>query len=145
MPNLTVCSRVCVEPISALLPWLTAGSRTPFNRKQVTLPSQQKLQTRACQYQSHPRTLVGIAKEREPRRGRHGDFPKLGVPCLGVPLIRTIVYWGLYWGPLILGSYHMGRSIRESSLRLGELIDDIVQVLRHSGVGYARWGLGFRV
>ena len=24
---------------------------------------------------------------------------------LGVPIIRTIVYWGLYWGPLILGNY----------------------------------------
>ena len=26
---------------------------------------------------------------------------------LGVPIIRTIVFWGLYWGPLILGNYHM--------------------------------------
>ena len=24
----------------------------------------------------------------------------------GVPIIRIIVYWGLYWGPLILGNYH---------------------------------------
>ena len=37
---------------------------------------------------------------------RFGDFPKLGVPFLGVPIIRTIVFWGLYWGPLILGNYH---------------------------------------
>ena len=28
-------------------------------------------------------------------------FPKLGVPFLGVLIIRTIVYWGLYWCPLI--------------------------------------------
>ena len=28
-------------------------------------------------------------------------FPKIRVPFLGVPIIRTIVYWGLYWGPLI--------------------------------------------
>ena len=27
-----------------------------------------------------------------------GGFPKLGV---GVSIIRTIVFWGLYWGPLI--------------------------------------------
>ena len=27
---------------------------------------------------------------------------------LGVPIIRTIVFWGLYWGPLILGNYHLG-------------------------------------
>ena len=26
---------------------------------------------------------------------------------LGVPIIRTIVYWGLHWGPLILGNYHL--------------------------------------
>ena len=32
-------------------------------------------------------------------------FPKLGVPFLGVPIIRTIVFWGLYWGSPILGKY----------------------------------------
>ena len=37
----------------------------------------------------------------------HGGFPKLGVPSLGVPIIKIIVYWGLYWGPLILGNYHI--------------------------------------
>ena len=26
---------------------------------------------------------------------------------MGVHIIRTIVYWGLYWGPLILGNYHI--------------------------------------
>ena len=34
-------------------------------------------------------------------------FPKLGVPFSGVPIIRTILFWGLYWGPLILGNYHL--------------------------------------
>ena len=29
----------------------------------------------------------------------YGSFPKLGV--VGVPIIRIIVFWGLYWGPLI--------------------------------------------
>ena len=28
-------------------------------------------------------------------------------PFLGVPIIRTIVFWGLYWGPLFLGNYHI--------------------------------------
>ena len=28
-------------------------------------------------------------------------FPKIRGTFLGVPIIRTIVYWGLYWGPLI--------------------------------------------
>ena len=35
------------------------------------------------------------------------EFPKIGGTLLGVPIIRTIVFWGLYWGPLILGNYHM--------------------------------------
>ena len=25
---------------------------------------------------------------------------------MGVPIIRTIVFGGRYWGPLVLGSYH---------------------------------------
>ena len=27
---------------------------------------------------------------------------------LGVPIIRIMVYWSLYWGPPILGNYHIG-------------------------------------
>ena len=34
-------------------------------------------------------------------------FPKINGTSLGVPIIRTIVYWGLYWATLIWGSYHM--------------------------------------
>ena len=34
-------------------------------------------------------------------------FPKIRGTFLGVPIIRTIVYWGLYWGTLILGNYHI--------------------------------------
>ena len=34
-------------------------------------------------------------------------FPKIRGTFLGVPLIRIIVFWGLYWGPLILGNYHI--------------------------------------
>ena len=26
---------------------------------------------------------------------------------MGVPILRIIVYWDLYWGPPILGNYHM--------------------------------------
>ena len=36
----------------------------------------------------------------------YGGFPKLGVPSW-VPIIRIIVFWGLYGGPLILGNYHI--------------------------------------
>ena len=36
------------------------------------------------------------------------QFPEIIGTFLEVPIIRNIVYWGLYWGPLILGNYHMG-------------------------------------
>ena len=39
---------------------------------------------------------------------KYGGFLKLGVPFWGSPRIRTIVFWGLYWGPLISGNYHIG-------------------------------------
>ena len=35
---------------------------------------------------------------------KYGDFPKLGVPFLGVPIIRTIVFWGS-----TLGSPYFGK------------------------------------
>ena len=35
-------------------------------------------------------------------------FPTIRGTFLGVPIIRTIAYRGLYWGPLILGNYHLG-------------------------------------
>ena len=31
------------------------------------------------------------------------EFPKIRGTFLGVPIIRILVYWGLYWGPLIFG------------------------------------------
>ena len=34
-------------------------------------------------------------------------LPKIRDTLWGVPIIRTIVYWGLYWGPLVLGNYHI--------------------------------------
>ena len=35
------------------------------------------------------------------------DFPKIRGTLLGVSIIRTIVFGGPYWGPLILENYHM--------------------------------------
>ena len=40
----------------------------------------------------------------------HGNLPKSGVPAWGVPIMRTIVSWGLSWSPLILGNYHIERA-----------------------------------
>ena len=34
-------------------------------------------------------------------------FPKIRGTLLGVPTLRTIVFWGLYWGPPIMGHYHL--------------------------------------
>ena len=34
-------------------------------------------------------------------------FPKIRGTILGVPLIRTMVFCGLCWGPPILGNYHI--------------------------------------
>ena len=35
-----------------------------------------------------------------------GGFPKLGYH-LGLPIVRIIIFWGLYWDPPILGNYHI--------------------------------------
>ena len=41
-------------------------------------------------------------------------FPKIRGTILGVPMTRTIVFLGLYWGPLILGNYNiLGPQSRE--------------------------------
>ena len=34
-------------------------------------------------------------------------FPKIRGTILGFPIIRTIVFWGLYWGPINLGNCHI--------------------------------------
>ena len=34
-------------------------------------------------------------------------FPKIRGTILGVPIIRTIVFLGLYWGSPILRNYHL--------------------------------------
>ena len=34
-------------------------------------------------------------------------FPKIRGTFLGVSIIRTIIFWGLYWVPSILGNYHI--------------------------------------
>ena len=41
-------------------------------------------------------------------------FPRIRGTFLGVPIIGIIVYWGLNWGPLILGNYHLKDLSQES-------------------------------
>ena len=39
------------------------------------------------------------------------EFPKSRGTCFGVPIIRGIVYWDLYWGPPIYGNYHVSNPL----------------------------------
>ena len=43
-------------------------------------------------------------------------FPKIKGTFLGVPLIRTIIYWGIYWGTLILGNYQIEKEESETEV-----------------------------
>ena len=55
-------------------------------------------------------------------RGLQGlGFPKIGGTILGVPIIRTIVFLGLYWSPFILGNYHIDYSSHYRFLAATEL------------------------
>ena len=39
--------------------------------------------------------------------GHTWGFPKIRGTILGVPVMRAIVFWGLYRVPLIFGNYHI--------------------------------------
>ena len=54
-------------------------------------------------------------------------FPKIRGTILGVPITRTIVFWGLYWGPLILVNYHIG--IMEKKLETTMLYKDYIGII----------------
>ena len=43
-------------------------------------------------------------------------FPIIRGTILGVPIRRTIAFWGLYWGPLILGNYHISAWLNQGLL-----------------------------
>ena len=54
-----------------------------------------------------PRPYLSSTYPGCPLFGTIWEFPKIGGTSLGVPIRRTIVFLGLYWGPLILGNYHI--------------------------------------
>ena len=63
------------------------------------------------------------------KSGLHGlrnwGFPEIRGTLLGVPIIRIIIYWGLHWGPLILGNYHLrawGYAVRVRILSLSDSV-----------------------
>ena len=43
-------------------------------------------------------------------------FPKIR-GTFWVPIRRTIIFWGLYWGPAISGNYHLERTARASRVQ----------------------------
>ena len=48
-------------------------------------------------------------------------FPKIRGTFLGVPIIRIIIFWGLDWGPPILGNYHLRNSYKVHPRPFGSL------------------------
>ena len=51
---------------------------------------------------------LSLPGDEDPKLVLYEGFPKLGGIFLGVHIIRTIVFWGLYWGSPIVGNYHIG-------------------------------------
>ena len=64
-----------------------------------------------------PHLLCGRKTEPSSRQSRpllqelviDGGFPKIRDTFLGVPIIGTIVFGGLCWGPIILGNYQISK------------------------------------
>ena len=51
-------------------------------------------------------------------RGLHElGFPKIRGTFFGVPIIRITIFWGLYWGPFLLGNYHLLRTWAMNKVR----------------------------
>ena len=50
-------------------------------------------------------------------RGLYGlGSPTIRGTFLGVPILRTLVFWGLYWGPPIWGNYPVSNHLINSLL-----------------------------
>ena len=43
-------------------------------------------------------------------------FPKMRGTSFGVPILRTMVFWGLSWGLPVLGNYHSSHAIPSALL-----------------------------
>ena len=66
-------------------------------------------------------------------------FPKIKGTILGVPIIRNIVFWGLYWGPLILGNYQMVLRRAALSPCWPAKICSVQVFLGFAHTGYCEW------
>ena len=67
------------------------------------------------------------------------EFPKIRGTLLGVPIIRIIVFWGLYLGPLILGNYQIKKlqGINGLNASTSAAVGMLAVVFSSS---YMRWG-----
>ena len=74
----------------------------PLNPKPSIQPSQ--LQVSGFEVSMRVQTLAEVYFA-------YGDFPKLGV-LFGCPYYKDHGSWGLYWGPPILGNYHIHAFMR---------------------------------
>ena len=101
------------DPIISPLATVGKSNPKPFS----SIPFPVIMSTRLATLIAHM-----VSNMQGPVRGMSHDqkwdiwgFPKIRGTILGVPIIRTIIYWGLYWGPLILGNYHF--ILRERKFR----------------------------
>ena len=54
----------------------------------------------------NPESLKDLGTQRDVSKLKWG-FPKIRGTILGVPLLGIVIFWGLSWGPLILGNYQI--------------------------------------
>ena len=64
---------------------------------------------------------------------------------MGVHIFRIIVYWGLYWGPLILGNYHKAPSKALANSTTEDASACAIRVSMLSHGDSCKRGLGCRV
>ena len=69
-------------------------------------------------------------------------FPQNRGTILGVPIIRIIIYWGLYWGPPILRNYHLGFRVQVFGFQDSRVGRPQMQLLGALGLEKGRKGKG---
>ena len=63
-----------------------------------------------------------------------GGFPKLGIPSLGIPLIRTAAFGGLNWGLPLLGQ-HRGFLLCLGLANAGVLVRTLKPLVQSASIG----------
>ena len=71
----------------------------------------------------HPLNIVPV----------HIGISQIRGTFLGVPILRIIIFWGLYWGPLVSGNYHIG--VNASKRGWGLIFGGILSCLESTKLG----------